>query len=104
MLRHQHLPHLEVAFGRPLEAVASVTAGLRMMSRFVSSALRYRSQAPFVDQLLGEIGLSSDNIHRTHTMQDLSKVVYSEPNAPDSKAPKAKSDGKGKPAGKTPAA
>ena len=75
-----------------------------LADQVVSSALRYRSQAPFVDQLLGEIGLSSDNIHRTHTLQDLSKVVYSEPNAPDSKAPKAKSDGKGKPAGKTPAA
>ncbi|MFX8813070.1 flotillin domain-containing protein, partial [Acinetobacter baumannii] len=29
-----------------------------LAEQVVSSALRYRSQAPFVDQLLGEIGLS----------------------------------------------
>ena len=60
-----------------------------LADQVVSSALRYRSQAPFVDQLLGEIGLSPDSIHRTHTLQDLSKVVYSEPNPP-SPEPKAK--------------
>ena len=65
-----------------------------LADQVVSSALRYRSQAPFVDQLLGEIGLSPDNIHRTHTLQDLSKVVYSEPNPP-SPEPKPKG-GKGK--------
>ena len=65
-----------------------------LADQVVSSALRYRSQAPFVDQLLGEIGLNPDSIHRTHTLQDLSKVVYSEPNPP-SPAPKSKS-GKGK--------
>ncbi|MBA69569.1 MAG: flotillin [Rhizobiales bacterium] len=75
-----------------------------LAEQVVSSALRYRSQAPFVDQLLGEIGLSADNIHRTHTLQDLSKVVYSEPNAPEPKAPKGPSGSKGKSAGKTPAA
>jgi uncharacterized membrane protein YqiK len=44
----------------------------------VSSALRYRSQAPFVDTLLGEIGMSSGEVHRTHGLQNLSKIVYSE--------------------------
>ncbi len=71
-----------------------------LADQVVSSALRYRSQAPFVDQLLGEIGMSADNIHRTHTLQDLSKVVYSEPNASDPKPSKGSSGGKGK----TPAA
>ena len=52
-----------------------------LADQVVSSALRYRSQAPFVDMLLGEIGMDADNIHRTHTLQDLSKVVYTEPNA-----------------------
>ncbi|MCI5075878.1 flotillin domain-containing protein [Oricola sp.] len=69
-----------------------------LADQVVSSALRYRSQAPFVDQLLNEIGLSADNVHRTHTLQDLSKVVYSEPNAADSGSsrakPKAKTPGK----------
>jgi uncharacterized membrane protein YqiK len=44
----------------------------------VSSALRYRSQAPFVDQLLGEIGLTGGTLHRTQVLEDLSKVVYTE--------------------------
>jgi uncharacterized membrane protein YqiK len=52
-----------------------------LADQVVSSALRYRSQAPFVDMLLGEIGMDADNIHRTRTLQDLSKVVYTEPNA-----------------------
>ncbi len=56
-----------------------------LADQVVSSALRYRSQAPFVDQLLGEIGLSADNVHQTHTLQDLSKVVYTEPSAPEAK-------------------
>lgn len=34
---------------------------------------------PFVDQLLGEIGMTSGSIHRTETLQDLSKVVYTDP-------------------------
>ncbi|MCZ4291248.1 flotillin family protein [Hoeflea alexandrii] len=74
-----------------------------LADQVVSSALRYRSQAPFVDQLLGEIGMSADNVHRTHTLQDLSKIVYSEPNAPDTKPAKGTSAGKGKSAGKSPA-
>lgn len=53
-----------------------------LADQVVSSALRYRSQAPFVDQLLGEIGLTADNVHQTHTLQDLSKVVYTDPSAP----------------------
>jgi uncharacterized membrane protein YqiK len=44
----------------------------------VSSALRYRAQAPFVDSLLGEIGLSAADIHRTQPLQNLSKIVYSQ--------------------------
>lgn len=44
----------------------------------VSSALRYRAQAPFVDTLLGEIGMSGRDVHRTEPLQNLSKIVYSE--------------------------
>jgi len=44
----------------------------------VSSALRYRAQAPFVDTLLGEIGLSAGEIHRMQPLQNLSKIVYSQ--------------------------
>ncbi|MGV8988916.1 MAG: flotillin family protein [Cypionkella sp.] len=57
-----------------------------LAEQVVSSALRYRSQAPFVDQLLGEIGMTGGDIHRTQTLQDLSKIVYTEPNAPVPKA------------------
>ncbi|MDP3527573.1 MAG: flotillin domain-containing protein, partial [Hoeflea sp.] len=71
-----------------------------LAEQVVSSALRYRSQAPFVDQLLGEIGMSADTVHRTHTLQDLSKIVYSEPSAPDTKSAKGAAAGKGKPSGK----
>jgi uncharacterized membrane protein YqiK len=60
-----------------------------LAEQVVSSALRYRTQAPFVDTLLGEIGLTADTVHRPHTLQDLSKVVYSEPAAP---TPKGKSN------------
>lgn len=59
-----------------------------LADQVVSSALRYRSHAPFVDQLLGEIGLSGSTLHRTESLQDLSKVVYSEP-ASASDAPKS---------------
>ena len=45
----------------------------------MTSALRYRSQGPFVDTLLGGIGMSGENIHRMEGLQDLSKIVYTEP-------------------------
>jgi uncharacterized membrane protein YqiK len=61
-----------------------------LAEQVVSSALRYRSQAPFVDQLLGEIGLTSGDIHRTQTLQDLSKIVYTQPSSAEP-APKSKS-------------
>lgn len=54
-----------------------------LADQVVTSALRYRSQAPFVDTLLGEIGLSGDTLHRPHTLQDLSKIVYTDPSAPE---------------------
>jgi uncharacterized membrane protein YqiK len=54
-----------------------------LAEQVVSSALRYRTQAPFVDTLLGEIGLSGDTIHRSHTLSDLSKIVYTEPSPPE---------------------
>lgn len=57
-----------------------------LAEQVVSSALRYRTQAPFVDTLLGEIGLSSDSVHRVHTLSDLSKIVYTEPAAADMRA------------------
>nr|WP_321445519.1 flotillin domain-containing protein [uncultured Cohaesibacter sp.] len=66
-----------------------------LADQVVSSALRYRSQAPFVDQLLGEIGLNADNVHRTHTLQDLSKIVYTEPNGPSGTEEKAAKSPKG---------
>ena len=50
-----------------------------LADQVVTSALRYRSQAPFVDTLLGEIGLTADTVHRPHTLQDLSKIVYTDP-------------------------
>lgn len=56
-----------------------------LANQVVTSALRYRTQAPFVDTLLGEIGLTADSVHRPHTLQDLSKVVYSDPSAPQVK-------------------
>ena len=49
-----------------------------LAEQVVDSALRYRSQAPFVDQLLSEIGLSSGSIHRTQVLQDLSKIAYTD--------------------------
>jgi uncharacterized membrane protein YqiK len=61
-----------------------------LADQVVSSALRYRSHAPFVDTLLGEIGLSADTVHRAHTLQDLSKVVYSQPAAPETPPPSKK--------------
>lgn len=60
-----------------------------LADQVVTSALRYRSQAPFVDKLLGEIGLSGDTVHRPHTLQDLSRMVYTEP-APSEPTPKPK--------------
>lgn len=60
-----------------------------LADQVVSSALRYRSQAPFVDTLLSEIGLTGDTVHRPHTLQDLSKVVYTDPgSSPKSKGGK----------------
>ena len=74
-----------------LSGPASATAGPdggpahdgNLAEQVVSSALRYRTQAPFVDTLLGEIGLSGDTVHRAHTLSDLSKIVYTEPSAPE---------------------
>jgi len=63
-----------------------------LADQVVSSALRYRAQAPFVDTLLAEIGMTGDTVHRPHTLQDLSKIVYAAPEAPP--APRGK-DGKG---------
>lgn len=47
-----------------------------LAEQVVNSALRYRSQAPFVDRLLGEIGLSGGTVHRTQVLEDLSKINY----------------------------
>jgi len=60
-----------------------------LADQVVNSALRYRSQAPFVDTLLGEIGMSGENIHRMEGLQDLSKIVYTEPGAPEDGKPAA---------------
>ena len=63
-----------------------------LAEQVVSSALRYRSQAPFVDKLLGEIGLSAASIHRTQALEDLSKVNYSQPTEPASGKDKGAKD------------
>lgn len=66
-----------------------------LAEQVVTSALRYRSQAPFVDQLLGEIGLTGDSLHRTQTLQDLSKIVYTDPaSASDKPTPPPSKGGK----------
>lgn len=70
-----------------------------LADQVVNSALRYRSQAPFVDTLLGEIGMSGDSVHRVEGLQDLSKIVYSEPGAPEN-ASKPKAAAAKKPAPK----
>lgn len=62
-----------------------------LAEQVVNSALRYRSQAPFVDQLLGEIGMTGGDIHRTQMLQNLSKIVYTEPNSPAAKVKPPKS-------------
>ena len=54
------------------------SAGGNLADQVVNSALRYRSQAPFVDSLLGEIGMSAENVHKIDGLQNLSKIVYSE--------------------------
>lgn len=59
----------------------------------VSSALRYRAQAPFVDTLLGEIGMSGDNVHRMLGLENLSKIVYSQS---EDKAGEKPADGGGR--------
>lgn len=59
-----------------------------LAEQVVSSALRYRSQAPFVDQLLGEIGLSGATLHRTQVLEDLSKVRYTETPADAGRTPR----------------
>ena len=63
-----------------------------LSDQVVNSALRYRSQAPFVDTLLGEIGMNAENIHRMEGLQDLSKIVYTQPEEakPEEKPPAAK--------------
>ena len=63
-----------------------------LADQVVESALRYRSQAPFVDQLLGEIGMDGGNIHRSESLRDLSNIVYSEPGSPRDAKQKAKPD------------
>jgi uncharacterized membrane protein YqiK len=83
------LPGLSGATGT--NGVAMAADGLppregNLAEQVVSSALRYRTQAPFVDTLLGEIGLSGDTVHRAHTLNDLSKIVYTEPSAPEPRA------------------
>jgi uncharacterized membrane protein YqiK len=69
--------------GLPASADGAPPRDGNLAEQVVSSALRYRTQAPFVDTLLGEIGLSGDTIHRSHTLSDLSKIVYTEPSAPE---------------------
>ncbi|MFT3989604.1 flotillin family protein [Aestuariivirga sp.] len=52
-----------------------------LAEQVVSSALRYRTHAPFVDMMLGEIGMSGDSVHKIENLQNLSKLVYTQPDA-----------------------
>ncbi|WP_275791288.1 flotillin family protein [Pararhizobium gei] len=92
ILHVEGLPGLSgaVGSGGPIGAEPSGPRDGNLAEQVVSSALRYRTQAPFVDTLLGEIGLTGDTIHRAHTLSDLSKIVYTEPSAPE---PRAKGKG-----------
>ncbi len=91
--------HVEGLPGLSGSSAGSIAAGTdggtprdgNLAEQVVSSALRYRTQAPFVDTLLGEIGLTSETIHRPHTLSDLSKVVYTDPSAA---TPAAKDSGR----------
>lgn len=76
--------------GGPSDGGDQGPRGPNLAEQVVSSALRYRSQAPFVDRLLNEIGFSTDNIHRLHPLQDLSKIVYTESAAVEDKSGKSK--------------
>lgn len=89
ILHVEGLPGLSGAGGSGLDA--GVEGGSprdgNLAEQVVSSALRYRTQAPFVDTLLSEIGLTTDTIHRPHTLSDLSKIVYTDPSAATPVAP-----------------
>lgn len=88
ILHVEGLPGLSgaVGSGGPIGTEPSGPRDGNLAEQVVSSALRYRTQAPFVDTLLGEIGLTGDTIHRAHTLGDLSKIVYTEPSAPEPRA------------------
>lgn len=79
------LPGLSGGQGGMGQPISGVDGGSpregNLAEQVVTSALRYRTQAPFVDTLLGEIGLTSETIHRPHALSDLSKIVYTEPSA-----------------------
>jgi uncharacterized membrane protein YqiK len=92
ILHVQGLPGLsgENSGGTMTEGGGEISRDGNLADQVVSSALRYRSQAPFVDTLLAEIGMSGDTIHRSHTLQDLSKIVYTEPAVPEPKSKSAK--------------
>lgn len=48
--------------GRPAEGNGTAAAGSNLAEQVVSSALRYRAQAPLVDSLLAELGLSGADL------------------------------------------
>ena len=89
ILHVEGLPGLSGATGGGMGDGGDGPRDGNLADQVVSSALRYRSQAPFVDTLLAEIGMSGDTIHRSHTLQDLSKIVYTETAEPAA-VPKAK--------------
>lgn len=82
ILHVEGLPGMSGASGGVMADSGDGPRDGNLADQVVSSALRYRSQAPFVDTLLAEIGMSGDQIHRSHTLQDLSKIVYTDPGAP----------------------
>src|SRR5208283_683384 len=70
--------------GEGAEGAPSAPKDGNLAEEVVTSALLYRAHAPFVDTLLGEIGLSAGDIHRTQPLQNLSKIVYSQTKDADS--------------------
>jgi uncharacterized membrane protein YqiK len=79
------------ATGAPADGPPSADGAGRaanLAESVVNSALRYRAQAPFVETLLHEIGLSTQSIN-LEGLQSLSKVDYSGPKPAPGKTPRS---------------
>ena len=84
ILQVDGLPGLSNGAGRPggesgdgqAPAAGNMAARANLAESVVNSALRYRAQAPFVDTLLHEIGMSTQSMN-LEGLQSLSKADYS---------------------------